>query len=88
MLAVEYPGYGIYDGAPDAYQIEKDATIVYDYLTKVQGIQESQIILFGRSIGTGPASFLASKRNPSALLLMSPFTSIRDIVRETAGRYL
>ena len=33
VIAVEYQGYGIYDGSPDAYQIEKDATIVYDFLT-------------------------------------------------------
>jgi len=51
-------------------------------------LHESQIILFGRSIGTGPASTLAAVRNPCALLLMSPFTSIRDIIVETAGRLL
>lgn len=33
VIAVEYPGYGIYDGQPEAYQIQKDAEIVYDYLT-------------------------------------------------------
>ena len=59
-MAVEYPGYGIYDGSPDAYQVEKDSILVYDYLTLMQGIKEEQIILFGRSIGTGPASFIAS----------------------------
>jgi hypothetical protein len=33
ILAVEYPGYGIYDGSPDAQQILDDAEIVYDFLT-------------------------------------------------------
>ena len=79
---MEYPGYGIYDGSPDAYQILIDAETVYDYLTKVLSIPESSIILFGRSIGTGPATYLASKNNPCSLLLMSPFKSIRDIVKE------
>lgn len=88
VLAIEYPGYGIYDGNPDAYQIQVDADLVYTYLTKVQNIPESSIILFGRSIGTGPAAFLASKHEPCALLLMSPFTSIRDIIKESAGKYL
>jgi hypothetical protein len=54
----------------------------------ISGIPESSIILFGRSIGTGPAAYLASKKNPCALLLMSPFTSIRDIVKESAGKLL
>jgi abhydrolase domain-containing protein 17 len=88
VLAVEYPGYGIYDGTPDAAQIQIDADYVYFYLTQVQKIPQSSIILFGRSIGTGPASYLASRNEPCALLLMSPFTSIRDIVKEAAGKYL
>jgi fermentation-respiration switch protein FrsA (DUF1100 family) len=84
---MEYPGYGIYDGAPDAQKILDDADSVYQYLVNVQKIPESKIMLFGRSIGTGPATYLASKYSPCALLLMSPFKSIRDIVVEQAGRY-
>lgn len=85
---MEYPGYGVYDGEPDADQIALDAQNVYDYLTIVQRVPDSSIILFGRSIGSGPASLLASLREPCALLLMSPFMSIRDIVREKAGSAL
>jgi hypothetical protein len=33
ILAIEYPGYGVYDGSPDAEQILLDAETVYDYLT-------------------------------------------------------
>lgn len=39
-------------------------------------------MIFGRSMGTGPACFLASKYNPKALLLMSPFESIRTVAKE------
>ena len=91
MLAVEYPGYGIYDGSPDADQILKDSETVYDYLTcngESWAVPESSIILFGRSIGTGPATHLAAHRRPCSLLLMSPFKSIREIVREQAGPLL
>ena len=88
VLGMEYPGYGVYEGEPDADQIALDAQNVYDYLTIVQGLPHSSILLFGRSIGSGPASLLASLREPSALLLMSPFMSIRDIVREKAGNTL
>lgn len=85
---MEYPGYGVYEGDPDADQIALDAQNIYDYLTIVQKIPGKSIILFGRSIGSGPASLLASRRDPCALLLMSPFKSIRDIVREKAGKML
>ena len=60
MLAMEYPGYGIYAGESNAKQIALDATNVYDYLTLVLGVPESSIILFGRSIGSGPATLVAS----------------------------
>ena len=61
---------------------------MYDFLTIVHHIPHSSILLFGRSIGSGPASLLAAHRSPSALLLMSPFMSIRDIIREKAGNML
>lgn len=56
-----------------------DALYVYDYLNMVLGIEEKNIIIFGRSMGSGPASHVASLRNPGALLLMSAYTSIRGI---------
>ena len=35
VLAMEYPGYGVYEGDPDADQIALDAQNLYDYLTIV-----------------------------------------------------
>ena len=66
---------------------------MYDYLTSTLensgwAMNEEDIILFGRSIGSGPATHVASIRNPCSLLLMSPFKSIRDIVKEQAGSLL
>ena len=82
VIAMEYPGYGIYKGEPDSNQISQDALNVFDYLTIVLGVKEENIILFGRSIGSGAASFLAARRKPCALLLMSPFKNIREIIKE------
>ena len=42
--------------------------------------------MFGRSIGTGPACFLASSKDPGALLLMSAYTSIKSAVKFLAGK--
>mmetsp|Transcript_79960 Transcript_79960/g.110663 ORF Transcript_79960/g.110663 Transcript_79960/m.110663 type:complete len:85 (-) Transcript_79960:409-663(-) len=46
---------------------------------------QKDIILLGRSIGSGPSSYLAAKYNPGALILMSPYTSIRDVATNKAG---
>ena len=40
--------------------MKEDCESVYFYLTSVIGIQENDIILFGRSMGSGPATYLSS----------------------------
>jgi len=85
VLSVEYPGYGVYKGSPDAKTILEDAEIVYDFLTNEVGLNPQNIIIFGRSIGSGPATHLAANRKPGALILMSPYTSIKAAVAGIAG---
>jgi hypothetical protein len=53
LLIVEYPGYGLYKGKPSEENLLEDAAYIYSYLTKHCGIKESDIIILGRSIGTG-----------------------------------
>jgi hypothetical protein len=48
---------------------------------------KNNILVFGRSLGSGPASFLAAKKNPGMLVLMSPFTSIKDVAGSLVGRW-
>jgi abhydrolase domain-containing protein 17 len=63
VLAVEYPGYGLYKGSkPDEMKMRADADTIYDYLTTVVGIKEQDVILWGRSMGSGPSSYLASRK--------------------------
>jgi hypothetical protein len=33
VLAIEYPGYGIYEGEKSSEEMLKDSEILYDYLT-------------------------------------------------------
>lgn len=87
VLAVEFPGYGIYPGSPSAKSILEDANTVFDYLTDQVGWSNKDIILFGRSLGTGPATELAAYKDPGALLLMSAYTSIRGVVKHISGYF-
>lgn len=57
---MEYPGYGIYSGRPTSDQIKIDAIKVYEYLVSTMNIQESRLIVVGRSIGSGPACEIGS----------------------------
>ena len=58
---------------------------MFDYLTLRLGIKSQNIILFGRSIGSGPATHIAAHRKVGGLILMSPYTSIRDVAKNIAG---
>jgi fermentation-respiration switch protein FrsA (DUF1100 family) len=65
----------------------EDSETIFDYLTKAIGIKEQDIILFGRSMGSGPATYLGSKKQACALLLMSPYTSIKDVAKNLLGYF-
>lgn len=83
VLAVEYPGYGVYKSSNgcNSDQILKDSAAIYTFLTEMMDIQEKNIIIMGRCIGSGPAAFLASKFKPQCLILLSPFKSIKAAAR-------
>lgn len=62
ILAVEYPGYGIYKpGFASETQIFSDAQLIYNFALKETRLQPNDIILLGRSLGSGPATYLASQ---------------------------
>lgn len=83
---MEYPGYGIYRGTPTSEDILRDAETVFDYLVYEFSIKPKDIILIGRSIGTGAATHLASCRNVGSLILVSGCTSVKAAVKDYAGR--
>lgn len=43
------------------------------------------MIIFGRSMGSGPTSYLASLKPCHSVLLMSPFMSIKDAAKDLFG---
>lgn len=61
IIAVEYPGYGVYLGNANEESVLNDADRVMNYITKVLEWKTQDVIVMGRSIGTGPATYLASK---------------------------
>lgn len=85
VLAVEYPGYGIYRGKTSGRKLLADANIVYNYLIGTLKVEEKDIIVFGRSIGTSAACQLAAMHNPALLILVSAFTSIRAVAKDFVG---
>ena len=78
-LIIDYRGYGLSEGKPSEKGTYLDAESAWDYLLKERGVKAGNIIIFGRSLGGGVATWLAQKKKPAALVIESTFTSITDI---------
>ena len=75
VFAYDYRGYGTSDGRPTERHAYEDEDAVYNYLVQSMHVQPNKIIAFGRSVGSGPACDLASRRPVAGLILESAFTS-------------
>mmetsp|Transcript_25140 Transcript_25140/g.24071 ORF Transcript_25140/g.24071 Transcript_25140/m.24071 type:complete len:234 (-) Transcript_25140:61-762(-) len=81
VLAYDYEGYGGAVGTPSETSCYNDIDAAYLYLTNVLHQSPQRIILYGRSLGSGPSSYLAErlskiKTNLGGLVLQSPLLSI------------
>ncbi|KAL4501678.1 hypothetical protein ABPG72_018729 [Tetrahymena utriculariae] len=83
FVTMEYSGYGLYcDQIVSSQQILEDSLVVFDYIVSELKFDPANIIVLGRSIGSGPASYLASKRKCRLVCLVSPFWSIKNWLLE------
>ena len=79
VLVMDYRTYGKSTGKLSEEAFYLDAQYCYDYLLK--HYSESDITVYGRSLGTGIASYLASKNQPKQLILETPYYSILDVAK-------
>ena len=79
ILIIDYRGYGQSGGETTEAGTYLDAEAAWNYLINDRDLSGEDIIIFGRSLGGGVASWLAQKHNPAALILESTFTSITDM---------
>ena len=56
-----------------------------DYLLVKRRINRDDIVVVGRSMGTGPACHVASRYSPRGLCLISPYTSLRGVAEHFVG---
>ena len=77
----------MYDAPKSEETMISDAEGIYDFLLQNLGYERKNILLLGRSIGTGPAIHLASSREIGAIILVSAFTSLKAVVKDFAGSF-
>jgi hypothetical protein len=81
FLAFDYRGFPGSPGEVTEENVLADALAAFDWLAE----REENIVLWGRSLGSGPASYVASEREAEALLLETPFVSAVAVAADRYG---
>jgi len=78
VLLVSYRGYGRSEGTPSERGVYEDGISSFKYITQNLGYKEEGIIIYGRSLGSAVAVYVAQNRNISHLVLVTPLSSGRE----------
>lgn len=81
VLAVGYPGYGGNPGAPSEEAFYTAAQANYDWLI-AEGYRADRIVIAAQSLGTGVATWLASRNEASGLILEAAYTGMDDMAQK------
>ena len=79
LFLPDYRTFGKSTGKLSEEALHRDALLLYRHLQKQY--PEREIILFGRSIGSGVAVKLAAQTAPRLLILETPFYSLTDLAK-------
>lgn len=79
---IDYRGFGKSTGKRSQKAIKHDLQFIYNKIR--EKVSEKYIIIYGRSLGSGFATKLASMNNPKMLILDAPYYSLTKVT----GRYM
>ena len=79
VFIFDYRGYGQSTGRPTEKGLYRDAEAAWQHLIRQHQIPAGKIILYGRSLGAGVATWLAERMPEGAIILESAFTSVSDV---------
>lgn len=82
VIMVDYRGFGKSTGKRTQKAVKRDLQVIYNRIK--ENVSEKYIILYGRSLGSGFATKLASMNQPRMLILDAPYYSLSKV----ALRYL
>lgn len=78
VLSFDYRGFPLSPGSITQDNILADALAAYDWLAA----QGDPVVVWGRSLGSAPATYVASQRDAEALLLETPMYSAVSVASE------
>ena len=80
IYALHYRGFGGSAGAPTEAALFADAAALFDKVHAEHG----KVVVIGRSLGSGVAAWLASRRPVARLVLVTPYESVKEVA---AGQF-
>lgn len=81
VFAFEYAGFGTTAGRPSTRALMEDGLAAYSAVVNL-GYAPKDIILYGESLGTAVAAYVAQRRPAAGLVLQSGFSSLERLVKE------
>mgnify|MGYP001445105483 CR=1 FL=1 len=88
VLAIDYRGYGGSAGGTTEAGLYADARAALAYLREVRHVPADRVIVYGFSLGGGPATDLAAQAPVAGLVLQSTFTSAFAVESSLAATLL
>ena len=82
MVLMNYRSFGLSQGEISEQTMFSDALEVYDKLMTNPEIDANNVIVIGRSIGTGVATYVSSQRKVNATVLITPYENMIDVAFE------
>lgn len=79
VIMVDYRGFGKSTGRRTQKAVKRDLQVVYNKIK--ENVNEKYIILYGRSLGSGFATKLASMNTPRMLILDAPYYSLSKVAK-------
>lgn len=75
VYLINYRGYGRSQGSPTEAGLMADALAIYDHIASAH----QSVLAYGRSLGSGVAVYLATKRKLGKLILVTPYDSVAAV---------
>lgn len=82
VIMVDYRGFGKSTGRRTQKAVKRDLQVIYNKIK--ENVDERYIVLYGRSLGSGFATKLASMNNPRMLVLDAPYYSLSKVAKRYA----
>ena len=82
VFAYDPSGYGLSAGYPSVQNAKKDIEVAFEFLVQELKVPSQSILLWGRSVGTGPTVHLSTNQKVAGVVLESPYLSLLRVVTQ------